>query len=346
MFNPETDAAAFALSYPYFAHEDIYSGYTMGTYTKDQWTLVGGVRYENTHEKFTRYTDPGSGDLSYKTFAGSYGDVLPSVHVKYAFADNMFLRASWSNTVARPNPIDLYQAESVDVVNYTIFEPNPGLKALNSSNFDVSYDWYSGALGQFMVAGFVKDIKNFPFNVVDHPTIDGNVYQRTTVVGNSDGKITGWEAAFRRKFDFLPGVFSGLGVDLNYCKLSSHLDSPVRPDNPNLVEQAAYTYNIGIYYARQGFFAQLALNTQGESIDEYGDTPNFDNIRAPQSIYDLTANYTWGHDGNYQVYLEWRNITNEPAVYHVRGDAPGRGDVLTSRIVSGSNFGGGLRLRF
>jgi TonB-dependent receptor len=318
----------------------------MGTYTKDKLTVTAGVRYEKTKEKFTRFVDNGSGVVANKEFTGSYDDVLPSVHVRYAFTPDTLVRVSWSNTVARPNPIDIYQVETIDNVNFTIFEPNPALKALNSSNLDASFDWYSGALGQFMVAGFAKQIENFPFNISDNVTIDGNLYDRTTVVGNSDGKITGWEAAFKRKLDFLPGMLGGLGVDLNYCHIDSELQSPIRPDNPNLVGQAEYAYNLGLYYAWKGFFAQIAFNAQGRSIDEYGDTPNFDIMRDPQGIYDFTASYEFGRENHFQVFLEWRNIMNEPGAYHVRGDAPGKGDVLVNRIVSGSSFGGGIRVRF
>ena len=157
-FGPLTVATAPGDVNTYYANEDIYAAYLMGTYTKGKMTLIAGGRYEQTEESYTRLTEPGG---YYKEFSDSYGHFLPSVHVKYAFRQDMFLRASWSNTVARPDPVNIY-TETRDDVNNTIFVPNPGLESLTSSNFDVSFDWYTGALGQFIGRHLHEGHQQFP----------------------------------------------------------------------------------------------------------------------------------------------------------------------------------------
>ncbi len=323
----------------YYAFEDIYAGYLMGSYTKDKLTLIAGGRYERTDENYNRLTAPTGG--FYKEFSDSYSHFMPSLHAKYALKKDMFLRASWTNTVARPDPSNIYTTETRDDINDTIFSPNPGLESLTSSNFDLSFDWYTGVLGQFMVGAFTKDIKNFPFQVVDHPVIDGTTYTRTSIQANTDGWIRGWEVSYRRNFDFLPGLFSGLGVDINYCALDSQINSPLRPDNPELEQQPEFILNASLIYAYKGIFVRLATSKTGEQIESTGDTPGSDEIDDVRNLWDLSASYGFGPGRNYQVFFEWRNLTNEPTLSHWRASG-----LLAHKWNSGSSMGAGVRLRF
>ncbi|MBL9215940.1 MAG: TonB-dependent receptor [Opitutaceae bacterium] len=323
----------------YDAREDIYAGYAMGTYTKQKLTLVAGVRYEKTDEKFVRLTSAVGG--FYKEFSDSYDHYMPSVHLKYEIKPDMYIRASWTNTVARPDASNIYSTETIDPVNFTIFSPNPGLEALTSSNFDLSFDWYTGALGQFMVGVFSKDISNFPFEVVDQVVINGNNYRRTSVQANTDGMIRGWEASFRRNFDFLPGFLSGLGLDVNYCGLDSEIKSPLRSDSPELEQQPAYILNASLIYAYKGLFLRLAMSDTGEQIESTGGVPADDEITTERQLWDFTASYDFGRNKNYQLFFEWRNITNEPTLSYWRTSG-----LLAHKWNSGATIGGGARIRF
>jgi TonB-dependent receptor len=303
-------------------------------------TLIGGVRYEKTTEDYARLTTAING--VYKHFKDQYGSVLPSVHVKYELAKDLFLRASVSKTIARPSPSDIYGAETRDDINLTINQPNPGLKALESTNYDVSLDWYSGPLGQFMVGAFQKDITNFPLSVADTITIDGKLYARTSIQPKADGQIKGYEISFRRNLDFLPGFLSGLGVDLNYCKIDSELRVASRPDNPGLPDQPAYVMNLSAYYAYKGFFARVASSQEGEMINRGAAAlPINDEVRDPIHTWDFSASYELGRKNSYQLFFEWRNITNAPDTSHFRGSG-----ILVTRTDSGSNVGAGIRFRY
>jgi outer membrane receptor protein involved in Fe transport len=109
-----TDPSDFA------ADEDIYAGYLMGTFKRDRITVIAGVRYEKTEEEFQRFT-AGTGLI---TTADEYDHVLPSVHLRYTLAKDLFLRASWSNTVARPNPESIYGNQVIDRTARTINIPS------------------------------------------------------------------------------------------------------------------------------------------------------------------------------------------------------------------------------
>ena len=103
--------------------------------------------------------------------------------------------------------------------------------------------------------------------MVDHPVIDGETYTRTTVQANTDGFINGWEISYRRNFDFLPGPLSGFG-DVNYCGIDSEIDSPLRPDKPDLEQQPEYILNASLFYAYKGSsFAWPPLKRANRSMD-------------------------------------------------------------------------------
>ena len=95
----------------------------------------------------------------------SYSNVLPSLNVNWAFRDDMMARFAASKTIARP-PIDLLR--SGFSVTEDVFgaqsRANFGAADLNpyeSTNLDVSYEWYFDDGSLFSAALFNKDLKDF-----------------------------------------------------------------------------------------------------------------------------------------------------------------------------------------
>ncbi|MBL9214497.1 MAG: TonB-dependent receptor [Opitutaceae bacterium] len=328
-----TDSADFA------ADETIYAGYLMGTYKKDRITLIAGARYETTEEEFSRFSStPGTGLV---TTNDDYAHILPSVHLRYMLGKDLFLRTSWTETVGRPNPETIYGTLVIDRTNRTMNVPNPGLAALESRNIDASVEWYFGPLGQLMVGYFSKDIDNFAFSTQDTVTFEGQPFVRTQVQAKASGKISGWEASFRRTLDFLPPPFNGLGFDVNYAKLDSEVISPVRPDRPRLEMQPDEILNGSVFYAYDRFYIRLAMAHQGPMIDRAGTgaSVNFDRYEAERTQWDISASYDLRQ--NVQVFAEWRNVTNEALEYIYPAT-----NTLGVRRTFGTQIGAGVRLHF
>lgn len=299
----------------YFANEDILAGYAMGNYTVGNLEVLGGVRYEKTKEKLTRLAN----DNSIVVIRDDFNHTMPSVHMKYTFRPGLFARASWSNTVGRHDTGDLiYGGVNINRTNRTITVPNPALKSLESENIDASIEWYMGKLGWLMAGYFSKDIKNYPLQTQEQITFEGQPYTRFTVQAGANAEIRGWEAAFQRKFDFLPDPFSGLGVDINYASIDSELSASIRPDRPPLEQQPDSVFNASVFYAYKKLYVRLAYFKTGESIDRGGTSgsgPEEDYIRADYDRWDLTGSYNLTE--NVQLYGEWRNITDEPELVYV-----------------------------
>jgi TonB-dependent receptor len=306
--------------------EDVLAGYVMGGNTLGRLNVIGGVRVERT--KFT--TTGNELDLvnevaTRRTASRSYTNVLPGVHFRYDVDKNLVLRASWSNSLARPSFGDTAFRSLVNSDDLEITRGNPALEALEAVNWDASVEYYLPSLGVVSAAVFHKSIKNFSYEYND-PTplvINGESYDLTTYANGSDGTIRGVELAYQQQLRMLPAPFDGLGVMANITFLDSEATYPTRPgENVPFIGQSDRTGNLALTYEKAGLFLRLVLNLRTERLRE--DEPL--GGEAWQDLYvddfqqlDLTARYKLGK--NWELFGEVLNLTDEP--FRVYLNSPG-----------------------
>lgn len=174
---------------------------------------------------------------------------LPSFNLKYDLSDTWSVRFAASRAMSRPD-IGLLKnyvsisAPTIDTspsstyvtydtngnVNgynfqFTAQAGNPYLKPITADQFDISIEDYFSSVGSFAFDLFYKKFYNYIQNGSYYRGISNNgVTETVKVVGpeNMDGaSIRGFEAAYQRYFDFLPGVWKGLGIQANYTHLSN-----------------------------------------------------------------------------------------------------------------------------
>ena len=85
----------------YVMNEDINAAYVMNTLDLDNWTLIAGMRYEQTdfEAKGTGIRDDVFQEISSKN---NYHHWLPGLHARYYIDDKTQVRAAWTNSVVRP----------------------------------------------------------------------------------------------------------------------------------------------------------------------------------------------------------------------------------------------------
>jgi TonB-dependent receptor len=103
---------------------------------------------------------------------------------------------------------------------------NPFLKPALSDQFDVTLEWYFARVGSLTFDAFYKNIHNFFYQDIIHRQLTNNgVTVDIDIRGPSNykgsGKVKGFEVAYQQTFDFLPWLFSGLGVSANYTYIDS-----------------------------------------------------------------------------------------------------------------------------
>jgi TonB-dependent receptor len=153
--------------------------------------LVGGVRYESTDVTsissastfdVVRWVSDNeislqsSAEREYVSDAGSYSQTLPSLDLSYELTDDLVLRASASKTIARPGYGDIQAGASLNgqagFNGGSGSRGDAGLLPYESTNFDLSTEWYYGDASYLSVGYFKKDVKNF----IGTRTIEENFY--------------------------------------------------------------------------------------------------------------------------------------------------------------------------
>ncbi|CAN5472656.1 TonB-dependent receptor [soil metagenome] len=184
-------------------------------------------------------------------FKGSHDNWLPSFNVRFGLTDKQFVRFAASRALSRPDigllrnyvniappainvtpdspyvvynsPTAAHTAANVTGYNFQ-FNADSGfgaLKPITADQFDLTYENY------------LTDSSSFTFDVF-HKKLNGsiaygeflraftnngstqNVLVRGPRNGEGGGTLTGFEVAYQTFFDFLPGLWSGLGLQVNY----------------------------------------------------------------------------------------------------------------------------------
>jgi len=135
------------------------------------------------------------------TLKGDYDYVLPSFDADIGLMDNLKFRASWGKTIGRPGWGDIQGGQVLDLLvrvdGGTGSQGNPALKPLESTNIDLSLEWYYAEGSYASVGYFNKDIDNYvgvsqiveqPFSL--HTPINGALYNEAVAAACADRSTT------------------------------------------------------------------------------------------------------------------------------------------------------------
>ena len=146
-------------------------------------------------------------------------DWLPSLNARLTLADDLFLRFAASKTVTHPTFAQLDPGLSLSASTATLLGSgtagNPNLSPERSANADLSLEYYFRPQSALTGAVFYRNIDGYIQNGITPQTIGGIVYQVTEPTNAPAGHIEGAEVGYTQFFDFLPGLFSGLGMQAN-----------------------------------------------------------------------------------------------------------------------------------
>ena len=192
-----------------------------------------------------------SGGGASNTYNSKFTTWLPSFNVRFGLDQKDFIRFAYSRAMSRPD-IGLlrnYVAVNSPVINTTpdspyviynsptaahtaanvtgynfVFQANAGnaaLRPLMADQFDLSFERYMGPSSSFTVDGFYKKLSNTIAYGLSYRNLTNNGSTQLVQINGPEnisdgGKLYGFEAAFQTFFTSLPGIWSGLGVQLNY----------------------------------------------------------------------------------------------------------------------------------
>ena len=168
-----------------------------------------------------------------------YWNVLPSFNFRALLSDSLQARFAYSESMLRPdfgytqnNATLSFNWDDAQTANAFTFKSspsgyggNPYLKPMHSTNVDLSMEWYFAPAGSVTVSLFGKRISNYIYTQTTTTTIvnpySGASYPfaYTSYVNGTKGGVDGWEMDYHQFYDFLPGFWSGFGIEANYTKI-------------------------------------------------------------------------------------------------------------------------------
>ena len=326
-------------------NETVTAGYVMGVIDFKKLSFITGLRVENTDtrsENTTISTFKGNASLGTTVAKNNYTNFLPSAQLKYNVTKNLVTRASWTNTIGRPNYSDLSGATNLSeteivsggVTTYTgsVRMANPGLKPYTSSNLDATAEYYMPNGGIIAIGGFYKRILNqiYRKSRTDILTYGGRSYttfsiSQTLNAGPAD--LYGMEVTYDQALTFLPGMLGGLGVSANFALIDSKVELADRPNEKlPLFRQADNVYNGALYYQKRGIELRFATSHRSgflletaspdaanvkRAVDAGFSVKDFDRYEAPRTTYDVSGKYMFPNK-RLSISAQVRNLSNAP----------------------------------
>ncbi|MGB0473538.1 MAG: TonB-dependent receptor [Porticoccaceae bacterium] len=210
-----------------YEETEVHSEALVPLYDRVEWSIL-----DNRFNLYQQQDEDGNTIRGFSEIDGSYSMFLPSFDFDMEIMDDVILRASYSLTVTRPDYNSLKGALIIDYLGTDGGggrRGNPQLLPMESTNLDLSLEWYY-AEGSYMSAGlWSKDVDNFIVSAKfeDQPLfknlytpIDGDLYNQAV------DELTGGDPRFdydsgdlneyyAENYVGLPGIeISGQGEDV------------------------------------------------------------------------------------------------------------------------------------
>jgi TonB-dependent receptor len=266
------------------ADEDVLGLYAQASKSWDRFTLLGGVRWERTSSDYRGFTADVTGNPvidATRAVAGSrtYDDFYPSIHLSYRLADRLLLRSAIGVTLARPEFEDLtpssYATLSTDsdtgrnIVN--LQRGNADLDPTQSTNFDLSLEYYFEDGGLFSIAAFHKELRNWiyestfiapPSDFPEYAAVpDLEQVRVSSTLNGDDASVTGIELNLERDLAW------GFSFGANYTQLSFDVNA-AQTGLDRVPGQSDRLVRVSLNYESDKFLARLSLRDSGSIVDD------------------------------------------------------------------------------
>lgn len=265
--------------------EKTYAVYAIADYEGE----LGGVRIDGGLGVRLVKTDATSvgtqfnadGTAAPISVAQSYTRALPSFNLRARFTDKLQARLAFSKSIARPNFDQLSTNVNVgrpDEVDPETLRPsassgNPHLDPIESTNYDLTLEWYFAPTGSLTAGVFYKKVNGFLASGTVVRRFNGVDYDVSTTINSGSGEVKGVELGYQQFFDFLPGLLSGLGIQANYTYVDSNVTNPFAragsniPENVPLEKLSKHSYNIVGLYEKGPVTARVAWSWRSRYLD-------------------------------------------------------------------------------
>lgn len=265
----------------YTGTETISAAYGMVTYDLNKLRIVAGARLEDTDISVisaAEGTPEGKIDQL---------DILPSLNLIYHLKDNMNLRASYSNTLARPNMRELAPFSAFEFIGGFLYTGNPNLTRTLAQNYDFRWEYYP-APGELLAVSLYY--KNFIDPIVQVFVPEAANKDEIQFENVTNALVIGAEFEFRKDLGFISPALQKLKFTTNFSIIYSEVEipegeldnietfNPEKGDTRPLQGQSPILLNSGLNYvdSEKGLDIIVSYNVFGDRLDaaSFGGQPD------------------------------------------------------------------------
>ncbi len=277
----------------YKAQSATYAGYGMlEVQPAKSLRVIGGARLESYHQQLDAHA-PTSSPQDVPKIDNRTHSVLPSGTLIYELQKDMFLRASYGKTVARPLFRELAPFLFDDDIRRISVSGNPNLKQTQIHNADLRWEMFPSANEVLAVTGFYK---KFISPIESYTIGDQRSFQNAKSAQNAGGELEG-RLSFGRFVPALKPVT--LGANLTYVWSQIEISNDVKTTNTSrkrpLSGQSPYVANLslGVSDPVSGSSLFLYYNVYGSRIDQVGANGLPDQYEQAFHSVDVIGNYNF-----------------------------------------------------
>lgn len=304
----------------YIAAQKIDAGYgSFDLILDNQYRISGGVRYEQFKQ-----TSVGTSSLIFgqkeldifwapeKIELGSIeaDDFYPSLAFTYLGNESYQVRASYGETVVRPDLREVVPVAYYDPLTDIRTFGRIGLQSSPIKNYDLRYEYYADNGDNYTVGAFYKDIQS-PIETVLQV---GDEDYSATFVNGETGEVKGVEFEWMHDLVYLAdGFFTSGNITLSDSEVSIDPSLAGNLTNPTkrMSGHSKYVVNLQLNYdsANGNHSGSLVYNVSGERIIASGVGGRDDAMEQPFHALDMV--YTYYPNFNSQVKLKVKNLLDE-----------------------------------
>lgn len=302
-----------------------------------------GVRYFTTDQASTGWYDltpnDDSSEKSQVWADHSYSDLLPSFNLRFEPLEDVVLRMSMSEGIARAGLTSLKadQTVRVDGTSRAISGGNPLLEPTKATSYDVGVELYLSDTSALSMTVFKKEIGSHVQSLKDAktpaelgipdaevvaqcsslPEEDCNsnlLFDRTVPLNGPGGDLFGYELQYQTDF----GVFGDLWQDFGFIGNYTYVKTQVQYLNSegeldivaDLTNLSDVTSSATLYYENDSFSARIAVVERSDYLtDPRGRNSNVQHGTYGTSNVDFSAAYQL--NDSLKFTFDASNLTNE-----------------------------------
>ncbi|AMX03998.1 TonB-dependent receptor [Microbulbifer thermotolerans] len=298
-----------------------------------------GVRHVTTEVESSGWTKRKTADgdeIIPVSAENEYDDVLPSLNLALDVREDMVVRFSVADVMARPSLGDLSPYGSIDTYNGEVSFGNPKLDPFRARAYDLSYEWYFTDDAVLALAYFYKDVNSFitsasedgrPWSEtgLDASALEGaggtfdenSLWNINKKVNGEGGELEGFEIQYQQP------VLDNFGVILNYTYVDSEMNYGTKEDPlyDALTGMSKNTYNATAYYENDVFSARVSFSKRSDYMTRSpASTRNGLTYEGTLGTTNVDFVATYNLNDNTTLSFEGINLTDEPNVQVVDFD--------------------------